>query len=163
MIRSAGLVVSDEELERMDVADFGLGNLYREGAQIVSLFDTPKLAARIIVLFPNQAEPEHWHISSRETEGKEETLRIIQGKLYLYLPGGNTAVSTIPAGKESWYTSRNEIILNSCETITIQPGVKHWFCAGSEGVVFYTMSTTASDTTDIFSDPEIVRKTIISD
>ncbi len=60
-IKAAGIVLSDQEIEKMDVADFGLGNLAVEGAQIVSLIDTDKIAMRVIALFPGQTEPEHWH------------------------------------------------------------------------------------------------------
>ena len=53
-IEAAGIVLSEQEIEKMDVADFGLGNLAVEGAQIVSLIDTDKIAMRVIALFPGQ-------------------------------------------------------------------------------------------------------------
>ena len=64
MIRKAGIRCSDQELDSMEVADFGLSNLYVEGAEILPLAETEKVACRIIALFPGQTEPEHWHEAS---------------------------------------------------------------------------------------------------
>lgn len=163
MMRQAGCVISEAEIEHMDVADFGLSNLPSEGAQILSLCDTDKIAARIIALFPGQTEPEHWHTGFGDYEGKQETLRIISGELYLYLEGEDTLRhGKIPAGKEAYYTARHEIVMKPTDTITMSPGEKHWFQAGPQGAVFYTLSTLAVDARDPFSDPHMVRKTVIS-
>lgn len=164
MMRAAGCVISEEEIEQMDVADFGLSNLANEGAQILSLCDTDKIAVRVIAQFPWQTEPEHWHIGFDGYEGKQETLRVISGELYLYLPGEDTlSKGRIPEGKEAYYTSRREIVLKPTDTITMPPGEKHWFQAGPDGAVFYTMSTLAVDAMDPFTDPHMVRKTVISE
>lgn len=165
MVREAGLVISDAEVEQMDVADFGLSNLQREGAQIISLIDTDKVAARVIVQFPGQTEPEHWHTGFDGYEGKQETLRMIAGELYLYLPGEETEhpKGKVPEGKEAVYTVRKEIVMKPCDTVTMPVGQKHWFQAGPEGAVFYTISTLAVDAKDPFSDPAVVRKTVISE
>lgn len=164
MIREAGIVISETEVEQMDVADFGMSDLQREGAQIVSLIDTDKMAARVIAQFPGQTEPEHWHIGFDGYEGKQETLRIIAGELYLYLPGEETICpkGKVPEGKEDVYTVRREIVMKPCDTITIPVGQKHWFQAGPEGVVFYTISTLAVDAKDPFTDPRVIRKTVVS-
>lgn len=161
MIREAGIRFSNQELESMDVADFGLSNLWVEGAQILSLLETEKLACRVIALFPGQTEPEHWHESVGEIPGKEETLRVITGKLRVCIEGEpNVEINCIPQGKESCYTCRHEVLLKPCENLTLQPGMKHWFqAAEEEGCVFYTMSTTAMDSCDPFTDSSIVRKT----
>lgn len=162
MIRKAGIVISDDEIEKMDVADFGLSNLKEEGAQIVALADTDKYAVRVIALFPGQAEPEHWHVGFNGYEGKLETLRGISGEVRVYLPGeDNMRLGKIPEGKEAFYTARHEIRLKAAETITIPVGTKHWFQAGEEGAVFYTISSLAVDAKDPFSNPEVVRKTVV--
>lgn len=165
MIRDAGIIISKTEIDQMDVADFGLSNLKKEGAQIVSLIDTDKVAARVIAQFPGQTEPEHWHTGFDGYEGKQETLRMIAGELYLYLPGEETANSKgrVPEGKESVYTARREIIMKPCDTITMPVGQKHWFQAGPEGAVFYTISTLAVDSKDPFTDPAVVRITVVSE
>ena len=163
-MRDAGIVLSDKEIEAMDVADFGLSNLKTEGAQIVSLMDTDKIAARVIALFPGQTEPEHWHVGFGTYEGKQETLRMIKGELYLYLPGEDTLRhGVIPAGKEAYYTVRHEVVMRPTDTITMPVGQKHWFQAGADGAVFYTISTLAVDARDPFTDPRMVRKTVIAE
>lgn len=163
MMRAAGCVISEKEIEQMDVADFGLSNLKNEGAQILSLCDTDKIAVRVIAQFPGQTEPEHWHIGFDGYEGKQETLRVISGELYLYLPGEDTlSKGHVPEGKEIYYTSRHEIVMKPTDTITMPPGEKHWFQAGPDGAVFYTLSTLAVDSMDSFTDPHMVRKTVIS-
>lgn len=164
MMCDAGVVISAQEIENMDVADFGLSNLRTEGAQILSLFDTDKVAARIIALFPGQTEPEHWHTGFDGYEGKQETLRMIKGTLYLYLPGENTlSLGSVPGEKEDVYTVRHEIVMKPTDVVTIPVGQKHWFQAGPDGAVFYTMSTLAVDAMDPFTDPNIVRKTVIQE
>jgi D-lyxose ketol-isomerase len=164
MLAEAGVVVSEEEIDAMDVADFGLSHLRTEGAQILSLIDTDKIAARVIVQFPGQTEPEHWHTGVGDYEGKQETLRVISGELYLYLPGEETvSLGKIPEGKEAYYSARNELVMRPTDTVTIPVGKKHWFQAGPNGAVFYTISTLALDAMDPFTDPNVVRKTVIKD
>ncbi len=162
MIRNAGVVICKKDIETMDIADFGLSNLSEEGAQILTLFQTEKVACRVIALFEDQTEPEHWHQPVNDIPGKEETLRIISGELRLYVEGENTIKEGhIPDKKEKYYTCRHEIIMGPCDTLTILPGEKHWFQGGKGGAVFYTMSTTAKDAYDPFSDPGVVRITKI--
>lgn len=162
MIAEAGIKFTEAELADMDTADFGLGRLSVEGAQILSLFETEKVACRVIALFPGQTEPEHWHERTGDIPGKEETLRVIAGKLRVCIEGAdNVEVDRIPPGKEKYYTCRHEIILNPCENLTLSSGMKHWFQGLEGGCVFYTMSTTAKDSCDPFSDPQVVRKTHI--
>ncbi len=160
MIKNAGVVICKRDIDTLDIADFGLSNLKVEGAQILSLFQTEKVACRVIALFEDQTEPEHWHQPVNDIPGKEETLRIISGVLRLYVEGEDTIKEGhIPEKKEKYYTCRHEIIMGPCDTITILPGEKHWFQGGSGGAVFYTMSTAAKDAFDPFSDPEVVRIT----
>lgn len=162
LMRQAGVVFKDSEIEKIEVADFGLSNLEEEGAQIFSLFDTKRLASRIITLFPYQTEPEHWHESVGDIEGKEETFRVISGKLLLYIEGEDTLTQgKIPKENEQYYTCRHELILYPGDTVTLEPGIKHWFQAGEVPTVFYSMSTTAIDACDPFTNPNIVRVTKI--
>lgn len=162
MFRSAGLVISEADIENIEIADFGLSNLPREGGLILSLASTGRISMRVMALLPGQSTPEHWHIGFDGYEGKEETLRVISGVLYLYIPGEDTMKKgKVLEGKEEMYTSRHEIIMNPSDVITMPPGQKHWFQAGPEGVVFYTVSTLAVDSKDPFTDPNVVRKTII--
>jgi D-lyxose ketol-isomerase len=163
MMRRAGIRLTEAEIAAMDVADFGLGHLEVEGAEIVSFFNTERVSAKVIALFPGQSLPEHWHTSFGEDPGKEETLRVIEGTLRLYVPGeASIPAGHIPAGKAACYTSRHEIVLRPGEQFTLAPGVKHWFQAGPEGVVMYSFSSAARDALDPFTDPAIVRVTRIA-
>lgn len=161
-IAEAGITFSEQELTEMDVADFGLSHIRAEGAQILSLFETERVACRVIFLFAGQTEPEHWHVGTDEYEGKEETIRVIKGVLRVCVEGeDNLDVTCIPAGKEEYYTCRHQILLEPNQNLTLYPGMKHWFQAVGGECVFYTMSTMTSDSRDPFSDPQVVRKTVI--
>jgi len=94
--------------------------------------------------------------------GKEETVRVISGTLYFYIPGENTfKEGFLVKGKEHCYTMRHEIVMRPGDQITLAPGVKHWFQARDEGVVMYSFSTIARDALDQFTDKDIVRITKI--
>ena len=164
MLRQTGLTFTDREMEGIEVADFGLNDLALEGVQIATLAHTRRLSIKLLVQFPGQTEPEHWHPPVGEDPGKEETIRMVTGTLYFYLPGADTLKhGRIPKGKEAVYTARNEWVLKQNDQLTLEPGTKHWFQAGPEGAVFYSVSTLARDTLDKFSDPNVVRTTIIRD
>jgi len=164
MLRKAGIVATDREIADMDVADFGLGRLSIEGAQIVTLVQTERIAARVIVLFPGQTLPEHRHLPGRNDPGKEEVVRGIWGTVRVYSPGQPSInAGSIPSGKEALYTVRHETILRPGEQILLSPGDRHWFQAGEEGAVLYSFSTSLNDAVDEFTDPRVVRKTRIAD
>ncbi len=160
MMIKAGINIGENELDKIEVADFGLSNLDKEGAQIFTFVNTERIGAKVIALFPKQTLPEHWHPPVEDDPGKEEIIRVIQGEVRAYIPGENSLnKGFIPDNKESCYTSRNEIIMKEREQIILSPGTKHWFQAGDEGAVLYSFSTTVRDIRDRFSDPEIDRIT----
>ena len=164
MLRLLGLSFTGQELEGLEVADFGLKNLDCEGAQILSLVQTERLSVKLLVLFPQQTLPEHWHPPVGEDPGKEETIRMVGGTLSLCLPGDNTLKQAkIPKGKEPFYTARNELIMHKNDQFTLKPATKHWFQAGAKGAVLYSFSTVARDALDKFSDPNVVRMARIED
>jgi D-lyxose ketol-isomerase len=164
MIRESGICITDEEAEKVEVADFGLSRLGTEGAQVLTLVASNRIAVKIIVLFPNQTLPEHWHPRVGEDPGKEETVRVISGTLRFYIPGDeNMSEGFIPAGQEETYTMHHELILKPGEQITLEPGVKHWLQAAEEGAVMYSFSSVARDVLDGFTNPNIERSTRIQD
>ncbi len=131
LIRESGISITDKETEEVEVADFGLSRLDMEGAQILTLVSTDRIAVKIIVLFPNQTIPEHWHPRVGEDPGKEETVRVVSGTVRFYIPGDESMrEGFVPAGQEDAYTVRHEFILKPGDQITLQPGTKHWFQAG---------------------------------
>ncbi len=164
LIRKSGIYITDKEVEMVEVADFGLSRLDIEGAQILTLVATDRIAVKIIVLFPSQTIPEHWHPRVGEDPGKEETVRVVSGTVRFYIPGDESMrEGFVPAGQEDAYTVRHELILNPGDQITLQPGTKHWFEGGEEGAVMYSFSTVARDVLDGFTDPHIERVTRIQE
>ncbi|MFC1714467.1 D-lyxose/D-mannose family sugar isomerase [Candidatus Poribacteria bacterium] len=164
MIQNAGIVIKDVEAAEIRVADFGLSNLEVEGAQILTFFATERLSAKVIALFPGQILPEHWHPPVEDDPGKQEIIRIIDGTTYIYISGEDTLKSgTIPSGKENAYTCRHEVVMRPGDQLILEPGTKHWFQAGDDGAVMYSFSTCVRDALDGFTDPEVVRETVIVD
>jgi len=162
MIRESGIHISDQEAKKVEVADFGLGHLEVEGAQILTLVDTSRIAVKIIALLPNQTLPEHWHPPVGDDPGKEETVRVVWGTVRFYIPGHDRIrEGFVPAGLDDVYTMRHEVILRQGNQITVEPGTKHWFQAGEKGAVMYSFSSVARDVLDGFTDPYIKRVTKI--
>ena len=126
MIRAANILMTDEEQETIQVADFGLSHLEQEGAQILTFVDTDRIGVKVIILFPYQTLPEHWHPRVEDDPGKEETFRVIRGTLYFYIEGENTLQEGfVPEGKEECYTVRHEVVMKPADQITVEPGTKH--------------------------------------
>ncbi|WP_289041178.1 D-lyxose/D-mannose family sugar isomerase [uncultured Zobellia sp.] len=162
MIEAAGLLLTRADKQKMTAADFGLSHIKKEGVQILTMFQTDRIAGKILVLLPFQTEPEHWHPTVGDDAGKEEVIRAISGDLYFYIPGeNNMEKGFIVDGKEDCYTMRNEIVMEPGDQLELPAGTKHWFQAGEKGAVMYSFSTTVTDLNDQFSDPNIVRDTII--
>jgi D-lyxose ketol-isomerase len=164
MMRQAGIHLKPEEDIAIEVVDFGLGRLEQEGVQVFTMVQTDRISAKVLALFPNQTEPEHWHPPVGDDPGKEETIRVVAGTVYFYVPGEDTfSRGFIVAGKECCYTMRRELVMQPGDQITLAPGVKHWFQAREGGAVMYSFSTIARDALDRFTDPDIVRVTNVVD
>lgn len=164
MIREAGIQINDSEVEKIEVVDFGLSRLSIEGVQVFTMVNTDRLAAKVLVLFPEQTEPEHWHPKIGDDPGKQETIRHIWGDLRFYVEGPDTLrEGFIVPGQENVYTQRHEIVLKPGDQLTFEPYEKHWFQGGARGAVLYSFSTTVRDGLDGFSDPEIQRLTVVEE
>ncbi len=164
MIEEAGLFLTEEDKKNITAADFGLSRLKEEGVQILTLFDTDRMAAKILVLLPFQTEPEHWHPPVGDDPGKEEVIRAVWGDLNFYTPGEDTMKKGfIVKGKEDCYTMRHEVVMEAGDQLILPPGTKHWFQAGKRGAVMYSFSTKVNDLMDRFTDPQIIRKTKIKE
>jgi len=151
-----GVVLTEEERERIEVADFGLGRLRETGLQLLTYVNTERHCAKELVLFPGQTCAEHRHPPFDGTPGKEETFRCRSGVVHLYVEGEPTPhrACTPPDGV---YTVFHEITLAPGEQHTIPPDTLHWFQAGPEGAVVSEFSTASRDELDVFSDPRVVR------
>lgn len=157
---SISIRYTNEERERIEVADFGLGRLSEFGLQILTYINTERCCAKELVLFPNQICPEHIHPNIQGVLGKEETFRCREGLVYLYIPGEKTLSikGKIPIDKLNVFTVFHEIILKPGEQYTLKPNTLHWFQGGPKGAVVSEFSTASNDDTDIFTDPEISRE-----
>ncbi|RSL32120.1 D-lyxose/D-mannose family sugar isomerase [Salibacterium salarium] len=155
----AGIVLTQNEVEDLEVTDFGLDRVQEMGLQLVVYVNTERCCAKELVLLPRQTCPEHTHPPVGDSEGKEETFRCRQGTVYLYVPGSKTdePKALPPADKKQYYTVWNEIVLKPGEQYTISPNTPHWFQGGEEGAVVSEFSTKSTDENDVFTDPEITR------
>ena len=154
----ANIVLTDAEKEALEVADFGLGDVYNTGLEIITYVNTQRCCAKELVLLPGQTCPEHRHpkIEDKNIPGKEETFRCRFGKVYLYVEGEPAERCEVPP-PEGVYTVFNQVVLNPGEQYTLTPNTKHWFKAGEQGAVISEFSTSSYDEFDVFSDERIKR------
>lgn len=156
ILTRGGIALTLRERAEIEVADFGLGRLEETGLQIVVYVNTDWCCAKELVLFPGQTCPEHHHPPFGGTPGKEETFRVRQGTVYLYLPGEPTLNPVAQPYRPDHYTVWREIVLTPGGQHTIPPMTKHWFHA-PEGAIVSEFSTHSRDEHDVFTDPDIIR------
>lgn len=159
----AGIVLTDEEKENLEVADFGLEDIYHTGLEVVTYVNTERCCAKELVLLPGQTCPEHTHPPLGEgNPGKEETFRCRYGRVFLYVAGEPVAN---PACRppEGTYTVFHEIILEPGQQYTMRPNTLHWFQADACGAVVSEFSTHSSDESDIFTDTRIRRLPVVGE
>lgn len=159
MLASGGVVLTAAEIDRIEIIDFGLGRFETEGLGIVVYVNNPRYCAKELVLWPNQACPQHRHPPVGDDPGKTETFRCRSGECYLYLDGPATAspARSAPVGQEKHYAAGREIVLRPGGQFTIPPNTWHWFIAGPAGAVVSEFSSTSRDEADVFADPAIRR------
>lgn len=161
MLRKAGIVYTEEESERIEVADFGLGKVEEIGLQILTYVNTERCCAKEMALRPFQTCPEHTHKAGTENgvpyEGKEETFRVRYGECYLYVEGEGERSRIRAKLPDTALTVFHEIVLKAGDQYTLKPNTKHWFQAGKEGAVISEFSTKSRDESDVFEDERIKR------
>lgn len=158
LLDRAGVVLTDDERNDVEVVDYGLGDLETVGTEIVVYVNDERYCAKELVLFPDQTCPEHRHPPFEDYPGKQETFRCRWGEVFLYVegePADDPAVE--PPMRAEHYTVRHERHLEPGEQYTIPPDTKHWFRAGEEGAVVSEFSSMSVDEKDIFTDPAIDR------
>ncbi|CUB29724.1 D-lyxose/D-mannose family sugar isomerase [Bacillus amyloliquefaciens] len=155
--QKAGIVLTDDEVEDIQIMDYGLGKLEETGLQLFIYVNTDRYCSKELVLFPRQTCPEHRHPPVGGEKGKQETFRCRWGKVYLYVEGEKTENPSVlpPEEDKEYYTVWHEIVLEPGRQYTIPPDTKHWFQAGEEGAVITEMSSTSTDDHDVFTDPRI--------
>jgi D-lyxose ketol-isomerase len=159
MFQQAGVVITAEEQQRIEVAEFGLGELEQSGLELIVYVNTDRYCAKELILFPHQTCPEHRHPPLADGPGKMETFRCRWGQVWLYVEGEPTPDlhGRPPKESEAYYNVFHEIALNPGEQYTIPPNTLHWFQAGEEGAIVSEFSSTSHDESDIFTDPRIRR------
>jgi len=159
MLAQAGIIVTPEERQNIEVAELGLGELEKTGLELVVYVNTDRYCAKELILFPRQTCPEHRHPDAMGGVGKMETFRCRWGCVWLYVEGEPTSGRSgrPPVGSEAYYTVFHEITLTPGEQFTIPPDTLHWFQAGEEGAIVSEFSSTSRDESDIFTDPRIRR------
>jgi D-lyxose ketol-isomerase len=164
MLDEAGLILTDEERDSIEVADFGLSELEQTGLEVVVYVNTQRVCAKEIVMFPGQTCPEHRHPPFDGTPGKEETFRCRKGLVYLYVEGPPSERPTCRPAKadRGAYTVWHEVILRPGEQQLVPSNTLHWFQAGPEGAIVSEFSTQSRDDLDVFTDRDITRTTIVA-
>ena len=158
-LERTGIVITPDEKERLEVADFGLGEFESTGLGLITYVNTRRVCAKELVLLPGQTCPQHMHPRVDGKRGKEETFRCRAGLVYLYVAGDPTPnpKGRAPKGREAHYTVWHEVILRPGDQHTIYPETMHWFQGGPEGAVVSEFSTRSTDENDVFTDPSIQR------
>src|SRR5215831_7057920 len=159
LLAQAGIALTEEEGNTIEIADFGLRDLERTGLEIVVYVNTDRYCAKELILFPRQTCPQHRHPPVGDGPGKEETFRCRRGLVWLYVEGAPTPdiQALVPAGSEDHYTVFHEITLLPGDQYTIPTNTLHCFQAADEGAIVSEFSSTSRDEFDIFTDPRIVR------
>ena len=160
-LAETGIVLTAEERDSIEVADFGLSRLDETGLQILVYVNTDRYCAKELVLRPRQTCPEHRHPPFEGTPGNEETFRCRRGLVYLYVEGEPTPDPAC-SPPEGTYTVGHEIALEPGMQHTIPPGTLHWFQAGPGGAVVSEFSTASRDELDEFTDERIARETVVT-
>jgi D-lyxose ketol-isomerase len=165
MLSVAGIDLAEAEARNIEVADLGLNRLASEGLELVTYVNTDRYCAKELVLFPGQTCPEHRHPPVNGQAGKQETFRCRKGEVWLYIEGPATERihAKVPQASKSYYTVFHQIVLHPGEQYTIPPDTLHWFQGGPEGAIVSEFSSPSHDESDLFTNPNIVRETVIED
>lgn len=159
-LKNAGIVITSEEKDQIEIADFGLSDIEHCGLQLVVYENNDRYCAKELVLFPYQFCPEHRHPALADgTPGKRETFRCRWGEVYLYVEGesSESPKAKVPEKYKPHLTVWKEIVLKPGDQYTLQPDTLHWFQAGENGAIVSEFSSTNTDEADIFTDPNIQR------
>lgn len=160
MLDRAGIVLRKDEMNAIEVADFGLGDFERLGLLVVVYENNDRYCAKELVLLPRQMCPEHRHpLVNESNPGKRETFRCRWGTVYLHVAGEPTPEPKAkpPAEHAPYLTVRHEIVLRPGDQYTLAPDALHWFQAGPRGAILSEFSSTSIDEIDVFTDPRIRR------
>ena len=164
-LEEAGIALTPDEKQQIELADLGLGRFLTEGLGLVVYVNTDRYCGKELVMWPRQTCPEHRHPpidlpDGTRDPGKQETFRCRRGRVWLYTEGTGSAErahATPPDESRDHYTVFHEIELNPGDQYTIPPDTRHWFQADDEGAIVSEFSSPSRDEYDVFTDPNIRR------
>lgn len=160
LLRKARIPVTRDELETMEVADLGLGDIKCVGLEVIVYENNDRYCAKELVLLPRRICLEHRHprVNGRNL-GKKETFRCRYGEVYLYVAGERTPrpKARVPRKYKGYLTVWREIVLRPGDMYTLPPNAPHWFQAGDKGAVVSEFSSTSTDENDLYTDPRVRR------
>lgn len=128
--QKAGIVLTEDEKERIQIMDYGLGRLDELGLQLFVYVNTDRYCAKELVLFPEQTCPEHRHPPVNGEKGKEETFRCRYGSVYLYVEGEHAlppffrpakTSGILPSGMKSGSRPESNIPFRQIQSIGSKP------------------------------------------
>ena len=160
MLQKAGIVLTPEEKENIEIADCGFDDIENCGLQVVVYENNDRYCAKELVLFPRQMCPEHRHPPIGERKiGKQETFRCRWGEVYLYVEGepAPNPKAKVLSEYRKYLSVWKEIVLRPGDQYTLLENTKHWFQAGDEGCVVSEFSSASVDEEDVFTDPRVRR------
>lgn len=166
-IKKTGFPVCEQDFNNISIVDLGLNELEITGLQILTLFETEWVGAKLLIMKPYQFFPQHRHppLLKENYPGKTEVIRGYWGRLFLVLPGEKTspACTKPPIHRREYIDIWHEIEINPADQCIIPPNTWHWFQADSKGAVVFSISSRVTDIQDKFKDPQVVRNTVIID
>lgn len=143
---------------RWDVTDFGLGDFGRTGLVLVNLAEQPEYCEKLMYVRHKQVTPRHYHGS------KKEDIICRWGRLAMELPSAKATVRLQVNGEARDIPTREPLMLEAGERITLTRGVPHAFWADSEYAVVGEVSTANDDRHDnFFENPDIGRFSAIEE
>ncbi|MCL4562765.1 MAG: D-lyxose/D-mannose family sugar isomerase [Chloroflexi bacterium] len=163
-LQRAGIAITPGDAENIEVADYGLGELWQTGLELLTYLHSDRVCARELVLLPWQTCPEHLHPTMDGQAGKEETIRCRWGTVYLYTPGrpAPSPRARPPENRTRYYSVWHETVLRPGDQVTLSPDTKHWFQSGAAGAVISEFSNACGEEYDLFTDPGIQRVTLVN-
>src|SRR4051794_38090821 len=84
LFRKAGIVITANEKEQIETADFGLDEFEKTGLGVLVYVNTDRCCAKELAMWPRQTCPEHRHPPVGSDSGKEETFRCRWGSVFVY-------------------------------------------------------------------------------
>lgn len=151
--------MTKDEIESLEITDFGLGHLETEGLQLIVYENNERYCAKELALLPGQVCSEHKHPPRENDLGKMETFRCRYGEVWLYVEGNELSKDNVFLKEvdATFFTAGKKIYLTPGQQYTIPPDTFHWFVAGEAGAIISEFSSPSDDSSDVFQNPKVKR------